>query len=168
MPLLASGLADELRSALNFPAPTSDQLVGWAGGIVDEITQSGSATSRNIPGPHPISGLSGSSMANRVASAAGYDSVSPELLDFCNAISTHIQSFGQVFYTLPVPAPPGIQPPMAFFLNGTITGLNGPLLASAVAAQVGYPSVTPQLLAKCTALTNHIMLNALVTDGVIA
>lgn len=158
-------LADEIRSAMLFPAPVTLQLTGWATGVLQELTQSGIATSRVIPGPHPISGMSGASMAALVAAAAGYPFVSIPLLNYCNAIVQHIQTAGQVFYTAPVGSP---NPADNFFLNGTITGLDGSTLAALVAAQVGYPFVSTRLLAKCTAIVNHIQTNAIVTDGVIS
>lgn len=162
-------LADEIRSALSFPTPVSDQLIGWATGVLDELTQSGTATSRNFPGPHPISGMTGASMAARIVAASNgkYGFVSTSLLNYCNAVVTHIQSQGQVFYTSPIPSNPP-PPSDSWFLGGTITGLDGNALAVLVAAQVGYPFVSTQLIAKCTAMVNHIMSNAEVTDGTIS
>jgi hypothetical protein len=154
--------------AMGFPAPNSAQIIGWAQGILEELTQNGTATSRNFPGPHPISGMSGASMASKIASYAGYPGVSSTLNNYCNAIVQHIQSNGQVFYTAPVAAPPAIPPPAAWFLNGTISGLSGSTMASLIVSQVGYPGVSSQLLAKCNAIVAHIQSNALVTDGVIA
>lgn len=162
-------LSDEIRVAIGFPLPISDQLIGWATGVLDELTQSGTATSRNFPGPHPISGMTGASMASRIIAASNgtYGFVSTELTNFCNAIVSHVQTSGQVFYTSPIPANPP-PPSDSWFLGGTITGLDGTVLASLVAAQVGYPFVSTQLLAMCTAFVTHIQTNAEVTDGVIS
>lgn len=162
-------LADEVRSAMGYPAPTSDQLVGWATGVLDELTQNGTATSRNIPGPHTISGMTGASMAAKIVAASNgtYGFISTELEAYCGAIASHIQSSGQVFYTAPIPTNPP-PPSESYFLNGTITGLDGPTLASLVASAVGYPFVSALLLAKCTAITSHIMSDAEVTDGTIS
>lgn len=160
----ASQLADEIRVAMAFPAPTSTQLIGWATGVLDELTSNGMATSRFFAGPHPISGMSASSMATKVADEAGYPGVSDELLDYCEAIVEHIEGDGEVFYTAPLPPPDAD----AWFLNGTISGLDGSTLASLIASKVGYPGVSTKLLAKATAIVDHIQDNAEVTDGVIA
>lgn len=164
-----AGLSEEIRVAMGFPLPTSQQLIGWSTGVLDELTQSGTATSRNVAGPHTISGMTGPSMAARIvaASSGTYPFISPELTNYCNAIVQHIQTSGQVFYTGPVPGNP--PPPSAsWFEGGTISGLSGPVLASLVVAQVGYPFVSTRLLAKCTAIVDHIQNNAEVLDGVIS
>lgn len=168
MALNASGLADEVRSAMGFPSPTSKEIVGWATGIVDEVTSNGVATFGNIPGPHPISGITGASMAGKVATAAGYGSVSAELLNFCTGVANHITGSGVVTYAGPPPAPPALPPPAAWFLGGVVSGLSGPAMAAQVASAVGYPGVSPELLNQCTAIADHIMANAQVVSGVIS
>lgn len=168
MALSGSGLAEEIRSAMNFPSPTSTQLIGWATGIVEEITTNGMATFGTIAGPHPISGLTGSSMAGKVANYAGYPGVSAQLLNFCTAIANHIMTNGVVTYAGPPPAPPAIPPSAAWYTGGTISGLSGSLMASDVASAVGFPGVSAPLLNKCTAIANHIMTNAQVESGVIS
>lgn len=159
----ATQLADEIRSAMGFPLPVSPQLIGWATGVLDELTSNGSATFGGMAGGHPISGMTGSSMASKVAAAAGYPSVTSELENFCTAIVDHIESDGIVTYIGPVP------PTMPdWFLGGTISGLDGSALAVLVKDAVGYPSVTSELETFCTAFTDHIMNNAEVESGVIS
>lgn len=158
-------LADEIASAMGYPS-TSAQLVGWAKGVVEEVKH-GVATFGNIPGPHPISGVLGPSMASLISNYAGYGSVSPELTSFCAGIATHIISSGVVTYTSPVPAPPALLPADAWFLGGTISGLSGAGMAALVQSMVGYPSISSKLLAECNAIASHIMANAEVVSGTI-
>lgn len=167
MALNATDLADELATAIG-QVTTTPHMIGWAQAVVTEITTNGSATSRNIPGPHPISGVTGPSLATLIQINVGYPFVSTVLTAYATAIATHITSLGIVTYTAPVAAPPGIPPSNAWYLNGTISGMNGTVLAAAIAASVGYPFVSPQLLAHSIALVLHIQSNAEVTDGVIA
>ncbi len=164
----SSGLAEEVRKAMVFPLPISKELIGWATGVLNELTGNGTATARIIPGPHSISGMTGGSMADKVVQEAGYPNASKELKLYCGAIVAHIQGSGQVFYIAPIAAPPAIQPADAWFLGGTISGLNGPILAGLIAKAVGYPGVSARLLAKATAIVDHIQNNAEVTDGVIS
>jgi hypothetical protein len=147
---------------------TTAQVEAFASGILDELTQNGSATFGDIAGPHPISGLSGASMANQIAPAAGYPGISDTLQNFCQAIADHITDNGVVTYTGPAPNPPAIPPSEAWFLGGTISGLNGPGLALEVAAAVGYPGTSAELIGFCSAITDHIEANAEVTSGVIS
>lgn len=165
MALDPTALASDIASAMGYPT-VSPQLIGWASGVLEEV-KNGMATSRNTPSGHTISGISGSAMATLIADYGGYGSVSTQLTNYCGAIASNIMSNAIVTYTAPVLNPPAIQPPDAWYLNGTLSGLDGSSLASDVAAAVGYPSVSAKLLAKCTAITTHIMGNAEITDGVI-
>ena len=162
-------LANEIVAAVPYPSAATTELIGFATGVLDELTQNGSATSRNFPGPHPISGMTGGSMADKIRanSYASFGYTSVPLLNFCTAIVSHIHGMGVVTYTSPIPANPP-PPSDSWFLGGTISGLNGATLAALVTAQVPYPFVSPQLISFCTAITTHIMTNAEVTDGVIA
>jgi hypothetical protein len=155
-------LAGEIATALGHPGNVTTQVLGFARGILEELTQSGSATFGNIPGPHSISGLTGSSMANRVKTYAGYPTVSSQLLGFCTGISTHVMT-GVVTYTGPSsPTPPN------WFLGGTISGMTGSGMANQVKINVPFPYVTSELLAMCQAIVSHIQTNAQVTSGVIS
>lgn len=167
MALNANGLAEEMRSAMGFPSPVSNELIGWSAGVVEEVLK-GVATFGNIPGPHPIAGITGPGMAALIADYAGYGSVSADLLNFCTGVANHIVSSGVVTYTAPPPAPPAIPPAAAWFLGGTISGLSGPAMAAQVAAATGFPGVSAELLNQCTAIANHIMANAQVVSGVIS
>jgi len=166
MALNETALAQDIADAMGFPT-VSAQLVGWSKGVIEEVKK-GVATFGNIPTPHPISGIVGSSMASLITNYAGYGTTSPELTSFCNGIATHIVTSGVVTYTSPVPAPPAIMPPAAWFLGGTISGLSGGAMASMVQTMVGFPSVSSKLLAECTAIADHIMNNAEVVSGVIS
>lgn len=159
------GLADEVATAMGYPF-TSPQLIGWAKGVVEEV-RNGVATFGDIPTPHTISAISGPAMADLIATYAGYGFTTPELINFCTAIATNIMADGIVTYASPPPAPPGLLPPDAWFLDGTISGLDGSAMAALVASMVGYPNVSTKLLAECTAIVSHIMGNAEVVSGVI-
>ena len=157
MSVNAPGMADEIRSAMGFPTPVTAQLVGWSQGVLDELTISGSAATGS-PSGNAISGLTGASMAARIQSGAGYPSVSTELLAYATALSNYINGNAVVAYTNPPTNDSG----------GTISGMTGAAMAVAVAAGVGFPSVSSELLAKCTAIVDHIQSNALVNGGIIA
>ena len=158
------GLASEIADALG--QPVNAHLIGWSTGVISHVLM-GVATFANIPGPHPISGLIGATMAALVASNAGYPGTTPQLIGYCTAITTHIMTAGSVTYTSPILNPPAVPPPAAYLLGGTISGLNGNLLASMVAINMGQLVPTPELTKKCTAIANHIMTNAQVNLGVI-
>lgn len=167
MSVNSSQLAGEIATGINQIFVTT-QVEAFAAGVLDELTQNGSATFGNIAGPHPISGLSGSSMAGRIAPPAGYPGVSAELQNFCQAIADHINNNGVVTYEGPEPNPPVLPASQAWFQGGTVSGLNGPGLASEVVAAVGYPGTSPELIGFCSAITGHIEANAEVTSGVIS
>lgn len=155
-------LAGEIATALGHPGNVTPQVLGFARGILEELTLNGSASFGGTPGPHPISGLSGTSMASRVRSYAGYSTVTSQLQGFCTGIATHIMT-GVVTYTGPTsPTPPN------WFLGGTISGMTGSGMANLVKSSVPFPNVTSQLLAMCQAVVNHIQSNAQVASGVIA
>lgn len=157
MSVSPTALAAAMATGIGQSAPTS-QLSGFAKGILEELTQHGMASS-GPPSGNTISGMSGSSMATKVAGYAGYPNVSAELMGFCSAIVSHIESAGLVSYTGPGPV---------FFLGGTISGLSGSAMASGVMSSVGYPSVTSQLSGMCGAIASHIMSNAEVNSGTIS
>jgi hypothetical protein len=155
-------LASEVATALNHPGDVTAEVLGWATGLLEELTQNGVATFGGIPGPHSISGMTGLSMASKIAGYAGYPGTTPTLIGYCTGIVAHIQGSGIVTYTGPTPPGP------SYFLGGTISGLSGPAMATLVASSAGYPGTTPVLIAKCTAIANHIMTNAQVVSGVIS
>jgi hypothetical protein len=154
-------LASEIATAVGHPGNVTVQIQGFATGILQELTQNGHATV-GAPSGNAISGMTGYSMASKVATAAGYGFVSTPLLHFCNGVTTHILT-GTVNYTGPIP--PAIPP---WFLGGTIVGLSGPAMAALVQSNVGFPFTSSYLLAMCTAITSHIMTNAQVTSGTIS
>lgn len=159
-------LADEIATAMGYSF-TSTYILAFAHGTVDEI-KNGMATFGNTPSGHTISGIDASNMATLIMGYAGYPFISPQLVAYCNGVATHIMGSGIVTYIGPPPAPPVIMPPAAWFLGGTISGLDGSACASLVKTLAGYPSVSPQLLAECTAVVDHVMANALVVSGVIS
>lgn len=162
-------LATEMANGINQTIPTV-AVQAWAIGVLQDLTLNGSATFGNMQSGHPISGLSGAAMAGFIiaASAGFYPNVSTQLLNFCTAVANHITSNGTVEYSGPPPAPPAVPPSAAWFTGGTVSGLDGSAMATEVAASVGYPSVTPELIGFCTAIADHINNNAQVESGVIS
>ena len=164
MAVSGSGLADEIRIAMGFPTPVSTQLTGWATGTLDELTISGTAGFGGVAGPHSITGMTGSSMATRVETEAGYPSVSTELTNFCTALVDYIQSNAVVTYTGPTPPPPP-----GFTDGGTISGMVGDDMADDIHDSVGFPGSTSTPLKElCGAIVDHIQANAQVASGVIS
>lgn len=189
--LNGSALATLIRTSMGFPSPNSNQVNGWGAGIVSEVIQ---GKVNNAPGtvtgvthiktgvPNPpltngaasnglISSLSGSRLASAVAADAGYPFVSSILTIYCNQIVGHIQSQGKVSFatnsitggcTGTISAPGNLA--IGAGTNGTISGLDGSLLASNIHSAVGYPGgVSARLTEFCTAITSYIMANAVVT-----
>jgi len=157
-------MADEIRIGMGFPPPTSDINIGWATGVLAELTENGTASFGGSPGPHPVSGLTGPSMALKIQTEAGYPFISPELTLYATALSNYIIAFAVVTYTGP---PPSAGNP-DWYLGGTIGGMTGAAMAAAVALGVGFPFVSTELLNKCTAIVDHIQSNAEVEgDGVL-
>lgn len=161
-------LAVEIRDAMGFPAPTSKQLIGFAHGILEELTQNGQATKHFMASGHKISGMTAPSLAGKIAQYAGYGYVSPQLLAFSNGVVTHIQTAGIVTYSAPPTAPPAIPPGADWFLDGKISGLSGPAMAALIVVNVGFPFTSSQLIKMCTAICSHIVDNAEVVSGVIS
>lgn len=159
MSLSSSTLASDIATALGHSGNVTLQVLGFAQGIIDELTQNGVASTGPITG-NTISGVTGSSMASKISVAAGFGSVSAKLLNFCNGISSHITSAANITYTGPGTSPP-------YSTGGTISGLSGSAMASLISSNVGYGSVTSILLAMATAVTNHITINAQANAGVI-
>jgi len=187
MALSGPALADAIRSTMGFPLPVSTYLNGWGNGIVNEITTNAqvsnasgtvTGTAPSIGGPlsagaatgGTISNLNGSRLASTVASDAGYPFVSGNLSAMCGAIVTHIESVGLVSFSsgnitgtcTNDATHPGTLSGGAG-TGGTVSGLNGSTLASAIASAVGYPFVSSQLINFSTAIVNYIMTNAQVS-----
>jgi len=154
-------LATEITTGIGQVSPTI-QVQGFATGILGELTANGIAQV-GLPTGNTISGLSASDMASKIANAAGYASVSSDLTKMCVGIVNHIQSVGVVSYVGPIPPAVPI-----YYLGGTISGLSGSGMASLVQSNVGYPSISTELLGMCNAICTHITTNAQVTSGVIS
>ncbi len=188
MAMTGAGMAERIRSDMGFPLPVSQQLIGWGTGVVTHIQNaalvnhaSGLVTGTAPPSGGPlssgaadqglISSMTGSTMADLVEVNAGYGFVTSQLLTFCNEIVSHIESLGRVEFSSgditgtctntaisPGPLSGGAG------TDGFIKLLNGPVLAAAIHAAVGYPgSVSTPLIEFCTAVVGYIMDNAEVT-----
>ena len=155
MALNGTQLAESIRSIMGYPTPTSDQLIGWSTGIVNEIVFNGSATYGNTPSGHPISGLSASSMADRIITEVSqYPVVTTQLIQFCAGIVEHIHSNAIVTYSSPIKNPP--TEPLGWYLGGTISGMTAAGMAESIRSNVGYTTVSNLLLAECSAIVSHI------------
>lgn len=160
MALNPTALSSAIATGLGQSGPTS-QTTAFANGIITAL-KAGIAVFGASASGNAISGVSASTMASLIQSAAPYPGSSSQLTGFCGAIATHIMT-GTVTYTGP---PPPATPP--WILGGTIVGLSGSSLASLAQSMAGFPSVSSQLTGMCTAITTHIMANATVVSGVIS
>lgn len=162
MGMIYMQMAQEMQDAIGFSGALSKQLIGTAQGIVEEIQESAIATFGVIPGPHPTSGMSPNSMAQKIAIYTGYGYVTPQLIAFCKGIIMHMHEATVVTYK----APTGLLVPTENFkILGTASGTNGPGMAEKVRSCIGFPYVSPNLLAECTAISNHINANAQIQVG---
>lgn len=192
MPMVPADLADLIRSDMGFPIPVSRQLKAWATGVITHLQTSGLTS--NIPGtvlgiapPSPgpltlgtaidgtISGLIGNTMASLIVSedTLDYPFATPELNNMCSGICQHIIAQGIVSFAIGTingactntPITPGVF--LGVGIDGTISGLSGPTMATLVASLVGYPFVSMPLIKMCTAIANYIMANATVSYSVV-
>ena len=159
-------LGSEIAAALGFPGNVTTEVLCFGTSIVTHV-QTGTATFGGFPGPHPISGLDGNALASLVGSCA-YPFVSPELLTYCSIIANYIMASGVVTYTGPPPNPPGGE--VGFREGGTISGMDGNQLAQLIhtALYSAFAGPSAPLIAKCTAIVDHIQNNAEVENGVIS
>lgn len=160
MALNPSALSAAIASGLGQSGTTS-QTDAFANGIITAL-MAGVAIFGVSASGNAISGVSDSTMASLIESAAPYPGSSSQLSGFCTGIASHIMT-GTVTYT--GPPPPAVPP---WILGGTIVGLSGSAMASLVQSSAGFPSVTSQLLGMCSAIANHITANAEVVSGVIS
>lgn len=189
MGMSGSALADAIRSAMGFPLPVSNQLLGWGNAIVAHIqtgtvsNASGTVTGTVPPTGGPliagaadngvIAGLNGSTLASLIFSdvAVYPGSVTAQLLATATSIVSHVLT-GKVKFNsgnitgvctnTPLPSP-GILTGGAGS-NGVIYNLSGSTLASLIHSSVGYPgSVSAKLIQFSTAIVNYVMANAVVT-----
>lgn len=166
MAMNGTQLADEIATALGHPGDVTAEVICFGTSIVTHV-QSGTATFGGFPGPHPISGLSGPTLAGLVGSCA-YPFTSPELLTYCTIIANYIMANGVVTYASPPPNPGAGE--IGFREEGTISGMSGPDLAQLIhnALYSVYPGPSTVLTAKCSAIVGHIQNNAEVSNGVIS
>lgn len=186
MTLVAPTLADQLKNSLGFASfPTSSQNSGLAQGIVDEITMKadvefapGTVTGTVPPAAGPltlgaatggvISGMTPADLAAKLQADMGFGSTTSQLLGMANAIVTHfltaLASFAVGTITgacTNTPATPGVF--VGAGAGGTIAGLSGSGLASLMAADMGFGTVSAQLLAFSNTLVTYLLSNSVVT-----
>jgi len=162
MVLVASAMAQSIADAMGKPEVSAD-LIAFCQGIVDEITQNGVATFGGSASGHTISGITGASLASKIESNVPFPSITAELIGYCTGICNHIIASSIVTYSGP-PAPPGND----WFEGGTISGTNGAGMATMIKNEVGFPSVTQDLINHCTGIANNINSDAEVESGVIS
>ncbi|MEM4379059.1 MAG: hypothetical protein QXL01_00030 [Thermoplasmatales archaeon] len=176
-------LADAIKVGLGFGAhATSAQNLGMANNIVMHI-QSGvvNFASGTIVGIAPPSGgplIDGAGTGGSItlvpatlelAFATTFGVLTPEISGLANAISLHVSSLGTVTFAsgtitgvcTNTPLSPGVL--IGSGSGGTIVGLSGAVLATAIATGIGQAAPTPQLINMATEIVNHIMGFAVVT-----
>lgn len=186
MAMVIATLAADIASGVGAPGVTPE-ITAWATGIIQEITTNASVANApgTVNGVAPtsggpliaglatggvISGMTGSSMADFVVAASGglYPFASPEMICFCNGIVLHIQSSGLVGFaagTIVGACSNTLVSPGALVgsgVGGTVSGIDGSAMASIIVGNCAafFPSTTPQLIGKCSAICNHIKDNA--------
>jgi hypothetical protein len=159
-------LASQIQAAIAAPSVTPE-ILGFATAVCEEIIENGLATFAYFSGPHIISELDGASLANRVAGYLGRGPESANTIKFCTGITEYIMDAGVVFYASKAINPPLVPPELSWQNQGTITLLIGPDMADSIESFVGAPFMSSKLIAKCTAICNHIMSNAQVEIGII-
>lgn len=183
--MIPSIMADFIRSSMSFPLPVSTQLLGWSTAIINELQTFGKVNnaSGTITGTVPPSGgplvngagsnglismLQATRLASAVVSSAGYPFTSTQVSQVCVEIVSHIQTLGTVSFATGniqgvctnSPITPGTLSG-GTGVNGTISGLDGTILANAIHTSVGYPGMTSiKLIQFCTAIVSYIMANA--------
>lgn len=158
MALSPASLAAELVIGVGQSGPPTVEILAFASGVIDALKLGTAGFGGPIPGPYPISGISGTVMAAGIASAAGYPGVSPVLQGFCDALATALNT-GLVTYTGPGPT---------FFTGGKISGYDPAAFAAAIAAGAPYPSVTAELEGMASAFATVLAADADVLGGVIS
>lgn len=180
MAMVPNDLADKIKNALGFGAqPTSKETKGMAQSIIDEMKAAlvnnppGTIVGVAPPSGGPltagagtgglITGMTPPSLAGRFVSNGVAPSQTPQILGMASAICTHFQTGLVVFAVGGItgsctntPTSPGALTGAG--ANGTIVGLAGPALAGLMSTS--YGSVSPQLLAMCTAIVTYVTANA--------
>jgi len=185
MPLVASALAEQIKTALGFGSElTSAETLGMAEAIVEEITSMGivsfapGGVTGNAPAPSGgplidgaasdgiIVGTSGSSLADKLKTKMNKPSITAPLQNMADSISSCINAGKVGFSTGQVtgmctntPTAPGTFTGSAS--GGLISGLDSGKLADDLASP--YGSKTPQVIALASAITTYTMANASVS-----
>ena len=107
-------------------------------------------------------------LANDMAQAIGQGAASPQLIGEATAICTELMTPALVMHppgSIMGNAPPsgGPLPDGEALPQGKILGMAGASLAAAMQANMGFPSITPQVMAMANAITGHIMAAGLVS-----
>ena len=178
------GLATAIRVAMGFPAPNSRQLIGWATGVIDEITTgvvtnaTGTITATYccvgpISAGTAICGVIACICNNPMAqgiidnSSGAYRFISVQLRNYTCAIACHIVSCGVVTFASGQITGCATTMPCILVAGagtcGMIGCLCGPVLAQLIATKVGYGRVSVPLRIKATAMVCYIMTNSEVT-----
>lgn len=181
MALVASDLAEKIRSDMGYPSPASGQLEGWADGVITEIKNAvvnhslvtgtcpptGGPLQSGTADNGVITGIDSTAMASNIKDAAGYPSISGKLQTFCDEIANHIMTGFVKFDSggITGTCTNTISTPGALAggagNSGYIYGLSGSTLASNIHSASGYPgSVSDKLTQFCTAFTDYIMNNS--------
>lgn len=188
MTLNNDDLALKIHNDMGFTGAVSNQLKGWAKAVIDELINNGMVNnaSGTITGTCPssggplqngtssngiISGLNATNLASAIVNNAGYGYLTPQVTDFSTEIVNHLMS-GLVAFSsgnITGTCTNTLTNPGTLIngtgSNGTISGLNGTTLATAIHNMVFsmHAGPTPKLIQFCTAFTDYIMTNAIIT-----
>jgi hypothetical protein len=175
-------LGADIRDALGFSSkPVSAQLAGMAANIVTHEKTGvvsfapGGVTGTAPPSGGPLTlGAANGGIVLLVPSAlealftTTFGGSTSQTNGMAIAMSTHFQTALAAFATGGItgacantPTSPG--PLVGAGANGTLSGLDGSALASAVATAIGQASPSSQLSDMCDVIVNHIMDNGAVT-----
>jgi hypothetical protein len=189
MAMNAAALADEIKEAAGQSKETSKENKAEAEAIVEELQQMGLVTlatpfiTGTCPSGGPLSGgqakmgvilgISGPTLAARMAQKMGFGAPSPQLLGKATGIATHIMTGKVSFASGKVAGTCGNSPtspgPFAGAASGgKIEGLDGSGMAALVSKGIGQASASPELTKVCKAICDHVQKNAEVMFAVVA
>lgn len=140
------------------------KYIGFCQGIVDEVLTGTVPTKELLAGPHPIEDLDPNAMASFIKTNTAIASIEFQLIQFCTGVCNHILANAEVTYSTKL-SPPNQS---KYGLNGTIASLDYEAMAISTADLMGLGPATDQFKQVCRGISDHIMNDGIVNDGVIS